>query len=290
MRIELEMSAFPASSFATLTFRPEALPRSRSEVERITRAVARGFPFRYLLVSERGELRGRFHFHLLAFGVDYLSLRSYLAKAWPHGFVDTKDAAGRAAYVSKYVVKSYHDRDVQTFYADGLGPNVFRQSRPSVGYPFVVSFVERIKRSAELRGHVVTFRDVPSTIRLNGLVRRLPRYVIIKARELLGLPSYDPDREFVQELRRSEAAADPKYSALSERRRIVRAGLDLLEAGRDRSRRAYLDRQRVPAEVALSEAVRSGRYETRAARRRRLKAARLRAEAASPSAEYAAKR
>lgn len=287
IRLQLEAWSYPVSSFCTLTFSDDHLPRDRKALVRVVRALTRILPCRYLLVSERGGLRQRIHLHLAMLGISPPDAERWLGEHWKHGFTDVTDLLSRAGYLSKYVVKDSHSKDVQEFYADGLGPNIFRQSRPAVGAIYAERLAARYKVEPALQAHVDLFKDIVPTLRLDGRLVRLPRYVVEKIRCLAGLSTYDPDREAVQKIRRSEAAADSKYQRVSERRRIVGAAAARIKAERAAVTRRALDPQLAPAEKALAAAVRAGKYETRKARRARLKAARRRAEVASAAASFA---
>lgn len=269
-RIKLELASHPFSRFVTLTFADEHLPRTRAELVRRIRVATRGNPYRLLLVTERGE-RGthRVHLHLLAFGQPHEGAVEFWRSRWPFGNVDVQDGNSLwcPGYLSKYVVKQSGDADVMQFHPDGLGPNVLRfPRRPALGAVVVPRMVHRLLSSASARAQIALMHDVPSVHRMDGYTVRTPRAIVTRLRSAVGLPSSSSARTLVQEIRRSEAEADPLYSAKQERKRIVRAELDLITVRRGRARRTYADPGRVEAEKRFKAAVAAGTYVPRSVR------------------------
>lgn len=274
LRLRLESSLWATSLFVTLTYSQERLARSRDDIKRHLKHLARHLPrsMRYAVFGERGGLRLRKHYHALIWSnADMFSVEAAVRAAWPFGNVDVKDGSQAARYVSKYATSDQVEKDIQEFYSDNLGPNARKTSRPGIGYFYAVALARKFHTDEAYRAHVELFHDIPSTTRVDGHLVRLPRYIVQHARRLIGLPSFSPQRESVQTIRRAEAAADVRYRELSERKRVTLAARSRVLSSRDLARRNYLDPQRVPAERRMRAAVLAGEYETRAARRARLR-------------------
>lgn len=104
--------------FCTFTYAPEFLPAdnelSKSEVQHYVRRLRKLCPsvdVRYFFCGEHGSpcFTERAHYHAILFFSDFVS-EKLIAKAWPFGRVDVKDASlQRFGYVAKYSVKQLGD-------------------------------------------------------------------------------------------------------------------------------------------------------------------------------------
>lgn len=101
--------------FVTFTYDDDHLPKDRDRALNDVRAFIKRFyrdamerP-RYYIVSENGDLHGRFHFHGLFFGCDAACMEWYqkfFEKAWSKGFICCEVASfERFHYIAKYVTK-----------------------------------------------------------------------------------------------------------------------------------------------------------------------------------------
>lgn len=289
--INLELACHSESVWLTLTYNEEHLPHSRRELENDLRVIWRGLPFRHFIVSERGGKSQRIHFHCVIFGQSFQGAKAFWEERWNgRGFVHVDDAnrASCSTYVAKYALKSDGDKDVEAFYADGLGPNIRKQSKnPPIGCLVVPAMASRLVVDKYERGQVELFHDVPAVHRMNGRPVRTPRKVRLRLRRSVGLPSSSEARTRVQSIRREEAAKDGLYSDVVARRRAARSQRAEVLASRARSSRVHLDPQLIPAEIALRRAVEAGAYETRAMRRLRLRKEREAAYAVELASAFA---
>lgn len=121
------------NAFVTLTYRdapPEIVRRDLTLF--FKRLRSSGVKFRYFASAERGALYGRPHFHVLFFGVDFLTLkdRKALDAAWPHGFIDVGDVSTASVnYVAGYTAKKLADDT-----ADGW---ITMSRAPGIGYDWL---------------------------------------------------------------------------------------------------------------------------------------------------------
>lgn len=128
--------------FVTLTYNDEHLPDDGVSVrdcqlffkrfrERLYAQYGYTAPFRYILFSEYGKLRGRAHYHFIVFGLDFDIVSKNLQEVdawlsihcWHNGFVRVMLCdAGAFNYVSKYVLKKSN-------VPSGKNPNFVLSSR-----------------------------------------------------------------------------------------------------------------------------------------------------------------
>lgn len=269
--LKLELACHAQSLFVTLSFAPEHYPRNRSEVKRMFARAVRGVPYRTFMVMERGDRGGRVHFHLLVFGQPFLGSFEYWDRQWPFGRTSVDIAkSGSPGYLARYILKEY-ESEALVFHPDGLGEPLKRFPRkPGLGRLAALAMARTELSDAQRRFCLLATHDVSPVHRYDGRVVRTPRRVREQMRAALGLPSSSGARFQVQSERRAWLAAQPGHLAKSEKRRVVLAARDELLASRERSSRVYRDPSQVIAERLFAEAVASGAYETRAARRRRL--------------------
>lgn len=134
----LELSCYPFSTFATLTYDDAHYPPGGNLVPRDLqlflkrlRKRLQGRDIRYFAVGEYGEARGRPHYHLVLFGVGKHELKE-VEGCWNLGYVYLGDVTMQSArYVAGYVIKGWtKDRPELA----GRVPEFARMSRrPGIG-------------------------------------------------------------------------------------------------------------------------------------------------------------
>lgn len=212
-RIQLEAMTHEASSFVTLTYSDDSLPRCLGDEPTLApehvqlwlkRLRARVSPerFRFYLVGEYGDNTHRPHYHAILFGFPTCSRGRTLRRGhslepcwsdccdrcrlvgdtWSMGNVDlgqvTKDSAG---YIAGYVMKKmtrYDDPRLK-----GRNPEFCRMSlRPGIGADFSWEFA-----SSALEHQLDKIMvDVPLSLRNSGSSKPLGRYIRTKFREAIG--------------------------------------------------------------------------------------------------------
>lgn len=147
-RLLLESLLHAGSTFATLTYSDEFLPKSgsvsRREMQLFIKRVIKhaGRPVRYYYVGEYGDESFRPHYHVILFGLDCYDpqTRNILEKSWTDkktkklkGFIDIGDVnphtcAYTVGYVTKKMTKKGDPR------LGGLAPEFAQPSlRPGIG-------------------------------------------------------------------------------------------------------------------------------------------------------------
>nr|QJB21353.1 MAG: replication initiator protein [Microvirus sp.] len=124
-RLNAEGMCAAATYFVTLTYRDEPEDFQYRDVQlmlkRLRKAAAeRNFSVRFFCVGERGNKKGRIHWHLLLFldrPINFLIPKpGELWRFWPHGWtqlkrVEKSDMLRSIRYVSKYAIKSMGQDD-----------------------------------------------------------------------------------------------------------------------------------------------------------------------------------
>ena len=190
-RILLELAACPDSSFVTLTYSPDHVPRLVDGTHTLSKRdfqlfLARlrkktGRPFRYFLAGEYGSKTQRPHAHGI-FTLSPLEMETHLRAAWSRGFVDIGTASRAAAfYSSGYVTKKMTRREDERL--NGRSPEFsLRSKRPALGASMIPQITSTIQRYPEW-----TSREVPTELRISGKLWPLDRFMRTKLRESLGL-------------------------------------------------------------------------------------------------------
>lgn len=204
VRLMLERYLHPASWFVTLTYADEHLPPdgsvSRREVQLfLKRLRKRGENVRYFAVGEYGERFGRPHYHLMLYGLRdvgyvvrnarYVLSSPNVEAAWPFGGVHIGELnATTAAYVTGYVSKKWTRRT-----PDGRAPEFSQPSlRPGIGAGVADSLAQFWNTEIGVKELVVR-RDVSKTVRVDGKVWPLGRYMVQKVRVAAGYGASPPD-------------------------------------------------------------------------------------------------
>ncbi|AXH75532.1 MAG: replication initiator protein [Microviridae sp.] len=221
-RIVLESMCHPPSMFFTLTYSPELVPRDGSLVPSHLDEFRRSLryqigPFRYWFVGEYGEVSWRPHYHGVVFG--HVLDRDSLAEIWGRGFAHvglcTVDSA---AYIAGYVTKKMTSADHVLL--NGRHPEFTRQSlKPGIGAPALEAILNWLF-SEEGAKYVGRNSDVPLSVRFNGKIFPLGRYLVSKLREAMDMPASDPGRQ----AKLAERALDLAVPEMMEKRELLREG------------------------------------------------------------------
>lgn len=131
-RLILESMDYEDVCFITLTYNNDSLPigsnLSKTELQNYQKRLRYelGYKIRFYSVGEYGDSRGRPHYHLLAFGMNWNDrLKAY--KAWQNkGIVEIQkplDSQSVVSYVAGYVTKKLGTLQAQQdFYGDRIPP------------------------------------------------------------------------------------------------------------------------------------------------------------------------
>lgn len=186
-RLILEGSAHLQSCFITLTYDDKYLPVNRSlqpsELREFHEHVKSFYPdIRYFLIGEYGPLRQRPHYHGLYFGQN-LQKRA-LDFAWRKGFTDSAPFnTATAAYVAGYIA----DKLRVDQYPDGVEPPFSRMStKPGLGSS-AVPLLTRIVESDAGQRYLAEVGDIPTSVRFDGHLWPIGRYLANKVRLAVGL-------------------------------------------------------------------------------------------------------
>lgn len=185
MRQFLESLCHEENCFVTLTYAPEHVPPGRNVVPRDLqlflkrlRTSIHPIRFRYFAVGEYGDLSGRPHYHLSAFGLGQ-HMGPIIDKAWGLGHTLTAEFNSQTAqYVAGYTIKkmtSFGDHRL-----DGRHPEFARQSRrPGLGADAMSVIAQALEGAS--------FDDAPSMIQVGSRKVALGRYLLSKLRAHLQI-------------------------------------------------------------------------------------------------------
>lgn len=184
-RINLESRLHNDSCFVTLTYAPEHLPPGGTLIKRdlqlFLKKLRKLYPpksVRYFAVGEYGDESGRPHYHLCLFGVSVID-EDNVRRSWSHGHVKVDELNEKTAgYVSQYVCKKWTNKKdpyVQKLLNGRLEEFAIMSLRPGIG----AGAAPIIAQSIENRD-----TDVPKTLRVDGKMRPLGRYI---RRKIAGL-------------------------------------------------------------------------------------------------------
>lgn len=219
-----ELSDHRAASWCTLTYEDRYCPPTlvKSHLTDAVRELRRFDRFRYLACGEYGELRGRPHYHLIAFGLEARQLRAGLSRVWRVGLVDVDEVTPDVvSYVAGYVQKKCagwqgrYTREVQVseWGEEFLHQPPFRavSRRPGLGSSF-------IRRYAEAwREHIVW----------NGKLCPPPRFARLIAEESMSEAEVAERRYYRDDAAAAARAAqtwqNPRHDENSERISRARA-------------------------------------------------------------------
>lgn len=160
-------------------------------------------PLRIFYAGEYGDEKQRPHYHLVLWGLPY-DQRDYIFNSWTDPHTKTlmcdpdyltveipKSNWDVAQYCNKYVVKSMTKTDDPRL--EGRPPE-FCEGSLGIGLPFVKNIVDALKTdSAEF--YFKTYHDIPRTIKMDGKILVLDRYLRQKVLEGLGKEISDISNE-----------------------------------------------------------------------------------------------
>lgn len=208
-RICLEAACHAASAFITLTYSPEYLPKGGTlnpdDLEQFRyRLRYQVGPYRYYYIGEYGTQRNRPHYHGLLFGLvpDNDWLEAFWGKGRTHvGLLTTDSAAYCAGYVTKKMTRKDDER------LQGRFPEFARMSRkPGIGAPGLAA-IEQWLFSSDGAAYVGQHGDVPHTVRIDGKIFPLGRYLVQRLREAVGVADANRMRYLRSEMRIAEMAS-----------------------------------------------------------------------------------
>lgn len=202
-RILMEVVTNPVPSwFVTLTMDDTHITRTAKGVPTLHRSRFQAWlgrknrsfgPFRYFAVGEYGNESLRPHYHLSLFPTHPDQVR-YLTDAWSSGFTSVYPMVeARARYLARYTTKKLTS-DTDERLEEGQEPEFRSSSRtPGLGAGFVPVVVSSYRQTAgqkiiEERG------DIERTVRFGQTVYPIPRYILTKCREELGIPTKHSER------------------------------------------------------------------------------------------------
>lgn len=153
---------------------------------------------------------------------------------WRYGFVCVRPfVVEHAAYVAAYTVKKL-TRPGDERLAPGQIPEFALMSRrPGVGVPGVDTWV-RWLRTPEGERFLAEQRDVPGSVRIQGVVYPLGRTLRRHMRDGAGVSHDDPVRTYRREETYKALRRDPIASGQLERKRVARYDLARARAARAR--------------------------------------------------------
>lgn len=213
-RILLEAYYHPKSVFITLTYNDDNVPivdgtpvlryeDATRFLERLrfrTRSIQ---PLRYFLVGEYGETTWRPHYHLVVFGHG-VEIEPLVNLAWTEaeehqGFTQVGPLTyDRALYIANYTVKKM-TREGDPW-LKGRPPEFARMSlKPGIGVPAIGWLADALGRQQLMEDGKYTpllkiRGDVFSTVRIQGKIFPLGRYLRTKLRQAMGLSDNPRDR------------------------------------------------------------------------------------------------
>ncbi len=207
-RILLEASQCAGSSFLTLTYDEEHVPKVvcdgllqdvlvKKELQTYLQQL-RDNPrlgrIRYFACGEYGDKFGRPHYHIVLFGKHSNEQNYETFKAlWGKGRITLSELnENRAAYVAAYTVKKWTNEKTEKL--AGRPPEFTLMSRrPGIAancIPYLASMYHRNDGSAHLAEH----GDVESAVRIDGRTYPMDSFLLRGIRKYLHLPKLKADR------------------------------------------------------------------------------------------------
>jgi len=140
IRIMHETKEWPESSFLTLTYNDENLPKNgtlvKEHVQKFFKRLRKNLncPFKYYLGGEYGDRNLRPHYHVVLFGVGK-SRQKEIDHTWGLGFVHAGDVTHDSArYVASYTLKKLTGERRVEYESRGVIPEFSLMSRnPGIG-------------------------------------------------------------------------------------------------------------------------------------------------------------
>jgi len=194
-RLVLEASQHQACCFVTLTYDDEHLPKDGSISKRdvqlfLKRLRERVGQFRYFIVGEYGEQNSRPHYHGVFFGI---AGGPAFAASWNLGFVYVGSfTAASAAYTAGYCLKGMTKLDDPRL--KGRVPErAWMSLCPGIG-GLAVDPLVRVNTSVGGVKHIAETGDITGTLRVDGRMWPIGRYVRGKVREAIRGSAKVPER------------------------------------------------------------------------------------------------
>lgn len=201
-RLVLESYLHGQSAFATLTFAKEpVLGVSPRDLQLFMKRLRRQFAYRirYFGVGEYGDKTGRPHYHLALFGVCPYLHAGLVQQAWsvfvdgeyePIGGVHLGELNHTTAqYVAGYVCKKMTSSDDERL--DGRHPEFACMSR-GLGAGAMSQVAEQLM-TEQGAAALVQSVDVPGTVRIDGKVMPVGRFLKEKLRQAIGRDKSMPE-------------------------------------------------------------------------------------------------
>lgn len=236
-RLTLEAAMHERSAFVTLTYSPAFEPRDRSVspedllvwIKSIRQRVA-PVRLRYYGVGEYGERSGRPHYHLAVFGLpsceygrsrygvpynkkNCCSACDAVRDTWGKGIVHLDQLnLVTAGYISQYVTKKMTSKEDRRL--KGRHPEFARMSRkPGIGLGYLQKYITPMVLSPAGAQYLQRVQDVPSSLKSNGKLQPLGRYLkeklrgeVLRAGHVLATSGYTPKAlAYADELRALQA-------------------------------------------------------------------------------------
>lgn len=189
----LESLCHSESSFATLTYSPEKVPKGGTlclrDVQLFMKRLRKAcspLTVRYFVVGEYGPETERPHYHASLFGIGR-EFAPVVERAWGLGFTSLYEFNEKTAqYVAGYVLKKMTDKN--DLRLEGRYPEFARMSlRPGIGAAAMAVVAEALHSDAGL-DEIGRWGDVPMQLKLGTQSIPLGRYLRSRLQKEVGMP------------------------------------------------------------------------------------------------------
>lgn len=195
----LEAAVHPASSFITLTYKPEKEPDGRtlqpSHLQLWLKRIRKLYssPLRYYAVGEYGDRTERPHYHVALFGHDPRD-SEIVRRTWSDGFSYTGELTLHSAqYIAGYVTKKLTSPDDPRL--NGRYPEFARMSlRPGIGAPGLPAVAAALQNKHGW-DEIDRTADVPGMLRHGGRTMPLGRYMRLRLRQEMNFTELTQSEE-----------------------------------------------------------------------------------------------
>lgn len=188
-RMVLEAMSHDQTCFITLTYADNFLPAGGTlvpdDVKEFRLKLRYRFgPYRYFFVGEYGEISERPHYHAILYGI--CPTVEQLSILWGKGIVHvgmcTIESVG---YCAGYVTKKLTRPDDVRL--KGRHREFSRMStHPGIGATGLDAIMDWLHTEAGAQ-YILAHHDVPNSVRFNGRIYPLGRYLVSRLREAMGL-------------------------------------------------------------------------------------------------------
>ncbi len=210
-RILLESKFYAETSFITLTYNDEHIPKvvddqgnisftlSKTDIDEFIAKLRRKYKhmdgnFRFFAAAEYGMDENRPHYHVVIFGMG-TQWEQMIEETWGKGFVSmTEIIPERAAYVAQYTLKK-NWKWLENQHSAVI-PEFSRQSRmPGVGaHDICMRYLSDLMTTKSGAEYIATTTDVFRNIQIDGKLLPLGQYLRGKLRERIGIPARRHER------------------------------------------------------------------------------------------------